>query len=75
MEVTRTPADDAADLKVRQYDAQRMLRGDMSDDELEEYVRSRVLTTTLDAMDQGLMPKAEPFYTTLQKVKQQHPKA
>ncbi|MDP9523374.1 hypothetical protein [Pseudomonas putida] len=26
------------------------------------------------AMDQGLMPKAEPFYTTLQEVKQQHPK-
>lgn len=26
------------------------------------------------AMDQGVMPKAEPFYTTLQKVKQQHPK-
>lgn len=26
------------------------------------------------AMDQGLMPKAELFYTTLQKVKQQHPK-
>ncbi|EKT4480247.1 hypothetical protein QEM02_000296 [Pseudomonas putida] len=26
------------------------------------------------AMDQGLMPKVEPFYTTLQKVKQQHPK-
>ncbi|MGO1208013.1 MAG: hypothetical protein ACTMIS_13975, partial [Pseudomonas putida] len=26
------------------------------------------------AMDQGAMPKAEPFYTTLQRVKQQHPK-
>jgi hypothetical protein len=27
------------------------------------------------AMDQGLVPKAEPFYTTLHRVKQQHPKA
>lgn len=26
------------------------------------------------AMDQGALPKAEPFYTTLQRVKQQHPK-
>ncbi len=26
------------------------------------------------AMDQGTMPKAEPFYSTLQRVKQQHPK-
>jgi hypothetical protein len=26
------------------------------------------------AMDQGEIPKAEPFYTTLQQVKQQYPK-
>ncbi|WP_313740457.1 hypothetical protein [Pseudomonas sp.] len=26
------------------------------------------------AMDQGAMPKVEPFYSTLQQVKQQHPK-
>lgn len=27
------------------------------------------------AMNQGTMPKAEPFYSTIQKVKQQNPKA
>ena len=51
MEVVRTPQevkDTAADFKIRQYDAQRMLRGDMDDEELEKYVESRVLTTTLD---------------------------
>jgi len=26
------------------------------------------------AMDQGAIPKAEPFYSTLQRVKQQYPK-
>jgi NADH-quinone oxidoreductase subunit B len=51
MEVVRTPKeveDTAADFKIRQYDAQRMLRGDMEDDELEKYVESRIMTTTLD---------------------------
>ena len=27
------------------------------------------------AMNQGHMPKAEPFFSTLQQIKQQHPKA
>lgn len=27
------------------------------------------------AMDRGAIPKAEPFFSTLQKVKQQHPKS
>ncbi len=52
MEVTRAlngETDSGDDLKIRQLESQRMLRGDMSEDELEEYVRSRVLTTTLDA--------------------------
>lgn len=47
MDLTRQPLD-ASDFKVRQMESQRMLRGDMSQDELEKYVESRVLTTTLD---------------------------
>jgi NADH-quinone oxidoreductase subunit B len=36
------------DFRVRQLRARDMLRGDLEGEELEEYVRERVLTTTLD---------------------------
>ena len=36
------------DLRVRQLRARDMLRGDLSDEELERYVQDRVLTTTLE---------------------------
>lgn len=37
-----------ADLKIRQHDAQAMLRGELEGEDLERYVESRVMTTTLD---------------------------
>jgi NADH-quinone oxidoreductase subunit B len=45
MEVTRQKLDD---LKIRQHTAQRMLKGDVPDAELEEYIEERVLFTTLE---------------------------
>jgi NADH-quinone oxidoreductase subunit B len=36
------------DFRVRQLRARDMLRGDLEGEELEEYVRERILTTTLD---------------------------
>jgi NADH-quinone oxidoreductase subunit B len=45
MEVTRQKLDD---LKIRQHTAQRMLKGDVPDAELEQYVEERVLFTTLE---------------------------
>jgi NADH-quinone oxidoreductase subunit B len=45
VEVTRQKLDD---LKIRQHTAQRMLKGDVPDTELEEYVEQRVLLTTLE---------------------------
>jgi NADH-quinone oxidoreductase subunit B len=36
------------DFRVRQLRARDMLRGDLEGDELEEYVRERIITTTLD---------------------------
>jgi len=44
------PADARAgeDLRVRQLRARELLRGDLSDEDLERYVQERVLTTTLD---------------------------
>jgi NADH-quinone oxidoreductase subunit B len=45
MEVTRQKLDD---LKIRQHTAQRMLKGDVPDTELEQYVEERVLFTTLE---------------------------
>ncbi|MDO9354226.1 MAG: NADH-quinone oxidoreductase subunit B family protein [Solirubrobacteraceae bacterium] len=52
MDLKRTPlitGTNAGDeFKIRQNEAQRMLRGDMDQQELEKYVESRVLTTTLD---------------------------
>jgi NADH-quinone oxidoreductase subunit B len=54
MEVTRQKLDGAADgdareaFRIQQLRARDMLRGDIPDDELEQYVQERVLTTTLD---------------------------
>ncbi|HEY2600954.1 MAG TPA: NADH-quinone oxidoreductase subunit B family protein [Thermoleophilaceae bacterium] len=45
MEVTRQKLDD---LKIRQVTAQRMLKGDVPDADLEEYVEERLLFTTLE---------------------------
>jgi NADH-quinone oxidoreductase subunit B len=46
MEIKRQPV--PADFRVRQLQARQMLRGDLSDEELERYVEERVLTTTLE---------------------------
>ena len=55
MEVTRAKltaprrsADATDDFRIRQLRARDMLRGDIADEELEQYVEERVLTTTLD---------------------------
>ncbi|HEX2015653.1 MAG TPA: NADH-quinone oxidoreductase subunit B family protein [Solirubrobacteraceae bacterium] len=52
MEVTRqrldAPGAGGQDLRVRQLRARELLRGDLSDEDLERYVQERVLTTTLD---------------------------
>ena len=45
MEVTRQRLDD---LRIRQVTAQRMLKGDVPDAELEQYVEERLLFTTLE---------------------------
>ena len=45
MEVTRQSLDD---LRIRQTTAQRMLKGDVPDGELEQYVEERLLFTTLE---------------------------
>jgi NADH-quinone oxidoreductase subunit B len=44
--VRREPVPD--DFRVRQLRARDMLRGDLEGDQLEEYVRERIITTTLD---------------------------
>ena len=45
MEVTRQKVQD---LRIRQLTAQRMLKGDISDEELEQYAEERLLFTTLE---------------------------
>ena len=45
MEVTRQKV---GDLRIRQQTAQRMLRGDLRDEELEQYAEERLLFTTLE---------------------------
>jgi NADH-quinone oxidoreductase subunit B len=45
MEISRAPL---TDFKVRQREARDMLRGDITDAELEQYAMDRVLTTTVD---------------------------
>jgi len=50
VEITRQKVDGATapeDLRVRQLRARQMLRGELDDAELDEYVESRVLATTL----------------------------
>jgi NADH-quinone oxidoreductase subunit B len=46
MEIEREPLTD--DFRVRQLQARDMLRGDLTDEELEAYVHHQVLTTTVD---------------------------
>jgi NADH-quinone oxidoreductase subunit B len=46
--VRREKLTDPSDFRVRQLRAQQMLRGDLEGQDLEEYVKERVLTTTLD---------------------------
>ena len=48
MEVVRQNAERAADLKVRQHQARAMLKGDIEDKDLEDYVQSRIILTTLE---------------------------
>lgn len=51
MDVTRqklTTGESAEDFRVRQLRARDMLRGDLEGAALEEYVQSRIITTTLD---------------------------
>ena len=45
MEVTRQKVDD---LRIRQLTAQRMLKGDVPDEDLEQYVQERLLFTTFE---------------------------
>jgi NADH-quinone oxidoreductase subunit B len=45
VEVTRQKL---ADLRIQQVTAQRMLKGDVSDEDLEQYVEERLLFTTLE---------------------------
>ena len=47
MEVIRQKVGGAGDLRVKQLRARQMLRGELADQELEEYVEQRVLLTTL----------------------------
>ncbi len=56
MEIKRSPLDgpapaeavDPTDFRIRQLQSRDMLRGDLTDEDLERYVQERVLTTTLD---------------------------
>ncbi len=49
MEVIRQPVGDGGDdLRVRQLRARQLLKGDLEGKDLEEYVESRVLTTTFE---------------------------
>ncbi|HEX8857383.1 MAG TPA: NADH-quinone oxidoreductase subunit B family protein [Thermoleophilaceae bacterium] len=48
MDVTRQKVGDRSNLRINQLRAQQMLRGEIPDEELEEYVESRVLLTRLE---------------------------
>jgi NADH-quinone oxidoreductase subunit B len=48
MQVTRQPAGDAGDLRVRQLRARQMLRGELEGEDLEAYVEERVLMTRFE---------------------------
>jgi NADH-quinone oxidoreductase subunit B len=45
MEISRAPI---SDFRVRQHEARDMMRGDLDDEQLQQYVEDRVLTTTVD---------------------------
>jgi len=46
--VKREPVGPPSDFRVKQLQARDMLRGDLEGKDLEEYVESRIITTTLD---------------------------
>jgi NADH-quinone oxidoreductase subunit B len=46
--VKREKVGDGSDFRVRQLRARDMLRGDLAEEDLEQYVQERILTTTLD---------------------------
>ncbi len=48
MEVTRTRVDGGSDLRVRQLRAQQMLRGQLPEEDLEEFVQERLLFSTFE---------------------------
>jgi len=48
MEIVRREKTSSEDLKIRQRRAQQMLRGELSDEDLERHVRESIVTTTLD---------------------------
>jgi NADH-quinone oxidoreductase subunit B len=48
VEVTRQPAGNASDLRVRQLRARQMLRGELEGEDLEAYVEERVLLTRFE---------------------------
>lgn len=51
MEVIRTQLSDGSrkdDFRIQQRRSRDLLRGDLSDEELEEYVQSKIITTTMD---------------------------
>jgi NADH-quinone oxidoreductase subunit B len=48
VEIKREPLGSPNDFRVRQLKARDMLRGDLTDADLERYVEERVMTTTLD---------------------------
>jgi NADH-quinone oxidoreductase subunit B len=48
VDLTRTKLDGADDFRIRQLRARDMLRGEIPDEELQQYVEERVMTTTLD---------------------------
>ena len=48
MDVTRQKLGSAQDFKIRQHQAQRMLRGDLPDEDLESYVEQRVILTQFE---------------------------
>ena len=48
VEITRTKVGDGDDFRARQLNAQQMLRGDLEDKDLEEYVEQRVLLTRFE---------------------------
>jgi NADH-quinone oxidoreductase subunit B len=45
MEISRAPI---SDFRVRQLEARDMMRGDLDDEQLQQYVEDRVLTTTVE---------------------------